>query len=611
MKIQKLYPVCKDYLWGGNKLKEKYGKVTECDPCAESWELSFHKDGKTLLSDGRTLEDAVTDREKGANACDFPFFPVLIKFIDAQGDLSVQVHPSDEYALENENSFGKTEMWYIVEADEGAGLYLGFNRDVTRDEYEQAIKDKKLTELLNFYPVAAGECYFIPSGTIHAIGKGCLICEIQQNSNLTYRVYDYGRKDKNGNERELHIDKALRVTKLQKHENKTPAGNTLGVSKYFNVTKICINGSAEQTATEKSFHCITCVKGSGAIDGQSITAGDSFFVPANYGKYTLSGEMEIIMTDIRKYYIGIDLGGTFIKGGIVDDEGNIVTRDKIPTEREKGADGVVANIVKLCRLLLDKVNLTNADVVGVGMGVPGMIDSERGEVVYSNNLGWADFSIAKEVENALGLPVKIANDANVAALGEARFGCGKGCKTSVMITLGTGVGSGIVIDGKLFEGNRSAGAEIGHSVIVAGGEPCTCGRRGCFEAYASATALIRDTKRAMEAHPESKMWEAGTLDAVTGKTPFDYYDTDDAARAVVDGYIEKLGVGVTNIANEFRPEMIMLGGGVCSEGEKLTTPLKAFVEREIFAGTRGPEVKITVAKLENDAGLLGAAALFM
>jgi glucokinase len=261
--------------------------------------------------------------------------------------------------------------------------------------------------------------------------------------------------------------------------------------------------------------------------------------------------------------------------------------------------------------LLDKVNLTTDDVVGVGMGVPGMIDSERGEVVYSNNLGWADFSIAKEVENALGLPVKIANDANVAALGEARFGCGKGCKTSVMITLGTGVGSGIVIDGKLFEGNRSAGAEIGHSVIVAGGEPCTCGRRGCFEAYASATALIRDTKRAMEAHPESKMWEAGSLDAVTGKTPFDYYDTDEAARAVVDGYIEKLGVGVTNIANEFRPEMIMLGGGVCSEGEKLTTPLKAFVEREIFAGKRGPEVKITIAKLENDAGLLGAAALFM
>ena len=342
-----------------------------------------------------------------------------------------------------------------------------------------------------------------------------------------------------------------------------------------------------------------------------MCAGDSFFVPANYGEYTLNGEMEIIMTDIRKYYIGIDLGGTFIKGGIVDDEGNIVTRDKIPTEREKGAKGVVSNIVKLCRLLLDKVNMTTSDVVGVGMGVPGMIDSERGEVVYSNNLGWEHFSISGEVEAELGLPVKIANDANVAALGEAKFGCGKGCKTSVMITLGTGVGSGIVIDGKLFEGNRSAGAEIGHSVIVAGGEPCTCGRRGCFEAYASATALIRDTKRAMEQNRDSKMWEIGSVDSVTGKTAFDYKDTDAAANEVVENYIEKLGVGVTNIANEFRPEIIMLGGGVCSEGERLTTPLQAQLDRDIFAGNKGPKVKITTAQLQNDAGLLGAAALFM
>jgi len=611
MKIQKLYPICKDYLWGGIKLKEKYGKKTDCTPCAESWELSFHKDGKTLLESGKTLEESVTAEQLGTNAADFSFFPVLIKFIDARGDLSVQVHPSDDYALANENSFGKTEMWYIVEANEGAGLYLGFNREVTREEYEKAIKENTLTDLLNFYKVKAGECYFIPSGTIHAIGSGCLICEIQQNSNLTYRVYDYGRRDKYGNTRELHIDKALLVTKLQKHENKSVSGDVLGVSKYFNVTKLNINGKRQNATSGKSFHCLTCVNGQGTLDGQRVSAGDSFFVPADYGKYTLEGDMEIIMTDIRKYYIGIDLGGTFIKGGIVDDEGNIIVRDKVPTEREKGADGVVANIVKLCHLLMDKLNLTAADVVGVGMGVPGMIDSEQGQVVYSNNLGWADFSISKKVEAALGLPVRIANDANVAALGEAKFGSGKGCRTSVMITLGTGVGSGIVIEGKLFEGNRSAGAEIGHSVIVAGGEQCTCGRRGCFEAYASATALIRDTKRAMEAHPESRMWETYTLDSVTGKTPFDYYDTDDAARAVVDGYIEKLGVGITNIANEFRPEMIMLGGGVCSEGERLTRPLQDFLDHEIFAGKRGPEVKITIAKLENDAGLLGAAALFM
>ena len=611
MNIQKLYPVCKDYLWGGNKLTEKYGKLTDCSPCAESWELSFHKDGKTCIEGGATLESVATKEALGSNVEDFSFFPVLIKFIDAQGDLSVQVHPSDAYALEKENSFGKTEMWYIVEADEGAGLYLGFNRDVTLAEYEQAIKENTLTDLLNFYPVKAGECYFIPSGTIHAIGSGCLICEIQQNSNLTYRVYDYGRRDKNGNTRELHVDKALLVTTLAKHENKTLSGDVLGVSKYFSVRRLSVNGTTEGKTTGKTFHCLSCVKGAGKIDGQDVRTGDSFFVPADYGRYTISGEMEIIMTDIRKYYIGIDLGGTFIKGGIVDDEGNIITRDKVPTESEKGASGVVANIVGLCRMLLDKVNMTTDDVVGIGMGVPGMIDSENGLVVYSNNLAWEDFSISREVEASLGLPVKIANDANVAALGEARFGCGKDYKTSVMLTLGTGVGGGIVIDGKLYEGNRSAGAELGHAVIIAGGEQCTCGRRGCLEAYASATALIRDTKRAMEAHPESKMWEIGSIDAVTGKTPFDYRHTDAVAREVVDTYIERLGAGIANLANELRPEIMILGGGVCSEGAALTDPLQAILDREIFAGTRGPAVKIVTATLENDAGLLGAAALFM
>lgn len=321
--------------------------------------------------------------------------------------------------------------------------------------------------------------------------------------------------------------------------------------------------------------------------------------------------MTVIVTDIRKYYLGIDLGGTFIKGGVVDSEGTIVVRDKVPTESEKGADGVVENIVALCRSLMEKAGLSASDVVGVGMGVPGMIDSDNGNVIYSNNLGWEDFSIADKVTKALGLPVKIANDANVAALGETRFGCGKDYKNSVMLTLGTGVGSGIVIDGKLFAGNRSAGAEMGHMMIAAGGEKCTCGRRGCLEAYASATALIRDTKRAMEKDPESKLWEIGALENVTGKTAFDYYDEDESARTIVDRYIEMLGEGIVDVANVIRPEIVILGGGVCSQGERLIKPLQEKLDREMFAGSKGPGVKIMIAERENDAGLLGAAALLM
>ena len=611
MNIQKLIPVCKDYLWGGRKLKEAYGKSFPLDPCAESWELSFHPDGKTLLSDGSTLEATATSADLGSNTRDFPFFPVLIKFIDARSNLSVQVHPSDDYALTHENSLGKTEMWYIVEADEGAGIYLGFDREVTQDEFLNAIQSNTLTDLLRFYPVKAGECYFIPAGTIHAIGAGCLICEIQQNSNLTYRVYDYGRLDKNGNPRELHVDKAMLVTNRTVCEPKQFSGSTLGISKYFNVQKLEVDREITLTATPKSFHCVTCTGGEGSINGEVVRQGDSFFVPADFGPYTLGGNMTVILTDIRKYYLGIDLGGTFIKGGIVDDEGKIILRDKVPTESHKGADGVVANIVSLCQSLMDKANLTAADLVGVGIGVPGMIDSARGEVIYSNNLNWKDFSISEKVSRALGLPVRIANDANVAALGETKFGCGKDYQNSVMITLGTGVGSGIVIDGKLFEGHRSAGAEIGHTAIMAGGELCTCGRRGCLEAYASATALIRDTKRAMEAHPDSKLWEIGSLDRVSGKTAFDYCEQDEAARAVVNRYIEMLGVGIVNVANALRPEIIILGGGVCAEGDRLMIPLQEMMNRDVFAGDKGPAVRILTAELGNDAGLLGAAALLM
>lgn len=311
----------------------------------------------------------------------------------------------------------------------------------------------------------------------------------------------------------------------------------------------------------------------------------------------------------KSYKIGIDLGGTFIKGGIVDENGNILLSDQVPTEKEQGENKVVENIAFLVEKLLKSLNIDKSLVVGVGMGVPGMIDSASGLVVYSNNLDWENFPIAKLLSEKVGLPVKIANDANVAALGEAKFGCGKDYKTSVLITLGTGVGSGIVLDGKLFEGNRSAGAELGHMVIRADGEKCTCGRKGCFEAYASATALIRETKKAMQENKQSKMWSKYSLDTVDGKTAFDFYDTDISAKKVVDEYVENLGIGLTNIANVFRPEVIMLGGGVCAQGENLTLPLRSHLSSKIFAGSRGPSVDIRIATLGNRAGILGASAL--
>ncbi len=313
-----------------------------------------------------------------------------------------------------------------------------------------------------------------------------------------------------------------------------------------------------------------------------------------------------------KYYIGIDLGGTFIKGGIVNENGEILVSDKVPTEVEKGDIGVASNIVRLASMLLERQGIETKDVEGLGIGSPGMIDSAEGNVVYANNLGWENFKICDEISRQLGgLKVKIGNDANVAALGEVKFGAARNYSSAIMITLGTGVGGGIVIDGKLVEGNLGAGAELGHIVIEVGGEQCSCGRKGCFEAYSSATALIRDTRRAMEAHPDSKMWECGSLEAVTGKTVFDYAPVDVYAKEVVDSYIEHLACGLINYANIFRPEVILLGGGVCAQGDNLIKPLQAIMDRDIYAGDKGPRVPILIAELENSAGLLGAAALLM
>ena len=205
----------------------------------------------------------------------------------------------------------------------------------------------------------------------------------------------------------------------------------------------------------------------------------------------------------------------------------------------------------------------------------------------------------------------MTNDANAAALGEAKFGAGKEYSDSILVTLGTGVGGGIIIDGKLFEGGKSAGTEIGHTVIETNGYPCTCGRWGCFECYASATALMRKTKDAMEEDTGSEMWKTYTPQTVSGKTPFEYAETDIAAKQVVDWYVKHLACGITNLANVFRPQVVMLGGGVSEQGERLTVPVQRLVDKELFAGTDFAPVKVVKASLGSRAGAYGAAALWM
>jgi len=280
MEVVRLKPFCTDYIWGGNKFKS-WGKQSNKPIIAECWELSFHKDGACLIDSGINkgfkLKDLATKQDIGKIAAEFEFFPILVKLIDARENLSVQVHPSDEYALKNENQFGKTEMWYVLENEPGACLYVGFNKDVSKEEVERRILDGSIIDILNKIEVKPGESYFIPSGTIHAIGKGVTVLEIQQNSNLTYRVFDYGRVGKDGKQRELHIDKALKVLNFKKYVPNKDTSSCLAKCRYFSSYV-----SDEQTlnASENSFVTLIVIKGNGKVNNIPATKGTTFFIPA-------------------------------------------------------------------------------------------------------------------------------------------------------------------------------------------------------------------------------------------------------------------------------------------------------------------------------------------
>ncbi|MCM1438677.1 MAG: ROK family protein [Roseburia sp.] len=308
-----------------------------------------------------------------------------------------------------------------------------------------------------------------------------------------------------------------------------------------------------------------------------------------------------------KYYLGLDIGGTFIKGVLADGNGKILCDGRVPVGCENGGGKMCGNIANLCAVLQSRAGVS---ACAAGVACAGMISAD-GEVLFAGNLGLKNFPLKDELSRLLNIPVAVVNDANAAALGEAVYGAGKGFKDSVFITLGTGVGGGIIIDGKLFTGGGGVGAEIGHTVIKHGGEKCTCGRKGCFEAYSSATALIRDTKRAMEGNPSSKLWQCGGPDKVTGKTAFDYAECDEAAGEVVKGYLYNLACGIINLANVFRPQAVILGGGVAGQGERLIAPLQERLDKKIFGGQSYAPVKIIKASLGNLAGSLGAVAYVM
>lgn len=256
---------------------------------------------------------------------------------------------------------------------------------------------------------------------------------------------------------------------------------------------------------------------------------------------------------------------------------------------------------------MEKADITPAHCASIGIGSPGTCDGENGVVARAYNLGWFNVPVCAMMTEHFGLPCRLSNDANCAALAETVAGAAVGCRNMVLVTLGTGVGGGIIQDGKIVSGVGGTGAEVGHALLVLDGEPCTCGRRGCWEAYSSATALIRQARQAAAEHPESLL--AGA-EEITGKTVFDAADRgDETANAVVDRFCDYLGAGVTNIVNALAPEVILIGGGISRQGERLLAPVRRYVEKNCFGGKDGAIPIIAAARLGNDAGIIGAAAL--
>lgn len=308
-------------------------------------------------------------------------------------------------------------------------------------------------------------------------------------------------------------------------------------------------------------------------------------------------------------YVGIDLGGTNIAAGVVDENNKIISSGSVPTKAERHYSEIIKDMAELTKTVVKAAGLELTEIKAIGIGSPGTVDSEKGMVAYSNNIRMDHVPMAEELQSCLGMdiPVKMENDANAAALGEYAA-TGAKAKSFVFITLGTGVGGGIVIDGKLYRGFNCAGGEPGHMIIDLGGEPCTCGGRGCWEAYASVTALKRQTELAMAANPDSLMHKIAEQDGkISGKTAFVAAKKGDmAGRAVVDQYIEYVATGIVSVINIFQPELLVIGGGISKEGDNLLIPIKEYVENLDFNKFM-PKTEIRIAQLFNDAGIIGAA----
>lgn len=412
MAILKLKPAYKEYIWGGTRLLTEFGKDYDGKTLAESWELSCHPDGPSTIANGpwagKTLAEYIEAQGRqilGENCRRFLEFPILTKLIDAGDDLSIQVHPGNLYALKNEHQYGKTEMWYVVDCKPGAFLYYGFSRPVDREEFRQRIENNTLVEVLNKVYVQKGDVIFIEAGTIHAIGKDILIAEIQQNSNVTYRVYDYGRVDKNNKPRDLHIEKALAVTKRIPLFRSPSAVPHLARCDYFTVDKLNLDGGVMQTLsgtiTQASFASILVLEGAGRITcgGETVefAKGDSLFLPAGSGSFQLEGRCEALLTTIEPkenpVRIAVSLEAGCAQLGLMDQDRVWLEQQAVCMPEDGLPEQAAQRIGEAVQRMLDRQGLTLDRCVGIGLLAPEQPGEKAGQ------------AFEQELQKQLPLPV--------------------------------------------------------------------------------------------------------------------------------------------------------------------------------------------------------------
>ncbi len=310
------------------------------------------------------------------------------------------------------------------------------------------------------------------------------------------------------------------------------------------------------------------------------------------------------------FTIGVDVGGMSVKAGVVNEKGEIIQKEIIKTDAVGNTERFIKDIAWLLGEVTKKAGLTEKDIKYVGIGIPGTVNSQQGIVTYACNIGFRNVNLKDSLSRYWHTPVFLGNDADVAALGEVLFGAGQGTKDALMITLGTGVGTGIIIDSKIYSGRQGAGGESGHTVIVVGGEKCACGRRGCFEAYASATALMRMTREAVEKNPSSILASYAKQNGIDGKTPFEARKLGcPVAEKVVGDYVMYIGEGTANLVNIFRPEKVIIGGGISLQGDYFIKMIEDYVNANAYGRDVNPHVDLVKATLGNDAGIIGASQL--